>query len=52
MTTHMIIGCVLIIGALSAIVVLVLWSRGAINRIASEQIHSARDILRERTNGR
>ena len=52
MTTNMIIGCVLLVISLTVIVALVVWSRGAIDRIAREQLHSARDIVRERTNGR
>jgi hypothetical protein len=52
MTCNIIIGCVLVVLSLSAIIALVIWSRRSINRIACEQHHSARDIVRERKNGR
>ena len=52
MTCDIIIGCVLVILSLGAIIALVMWSRRSINRIACEQHQSARDIVRERNNGR
>jgi len=52
MNTTILVGCILVAAALVVMVLLVLWSRRTINRIARERLHSARDIVRELNNDR
>ena len=52
MDADVLIGLIVIAGALGLIVLLVLWSRRSINRIASNGFGSAREIARDRRRGR
>ena len=45
------IGCVIVVVALSAISYLVLWSRRMIDRIARKRLSSVRDILEDLHDG-
>ena len=42
------IGIILVVCALSAITLLVLWSRRTINRIADKNLRSLREIMKDR----
>jgi len=48
MDTDTVLGVLIIVGALLAIVLLVLWSRRTIDRIAKRGFGSAREITRAR----
>lgn len=52
MDTTLIVGCVVIAGALSLITYLVLWSRRSVERIARNGFGSVREIDRELHNDR
>ena len=52
MNATIVMGSAVVVAALAAMVLLVLWSTRAIHRIAREHLHTARDIVRERNNGR
>ncbi len=47
-----VLGVVLVLAALCAIGGLVWWSRWSIDRIADRKLGSARDIIRDFSNGR
>ena len=47
-----IIGIVLLVGSVSAITVLTLWSRKRIDKIAEKKSSSAREIMQELKNGK
>ena len=47
-----VIGCVLIVGALALMTFLTFWSRRTIDRIARSKGRSAREIRKELTRGR
>ena len=52
MDTDGLIAVMLVVGALVVLLLLVMWSRRIIERIAREHLGSLRDFLREQKNGR
>ena len=51
MDTETVVGIVIVVLALITVVVLVAWSRWAINRIADRDLKSVRDIIKDFENG-
>ena len=47
MDIDILLGCIIIIAALAFVILIVLWSRGSINRIARSNLRSAREIQKE-----
>ena len=45
------VGCILIVSALATLIGLVAWSHRIINRIAERKLESARDIMRDLSDG-
>jgi len=45
------IGSLIVVAALAVLLVLVVWSRRAINRIAERDLKSVRDIVKDFQNG-
>ena len=52
MSMDVVIGVVLLVAALTVLTVFTAWSRRIINRIAAKRLGSARDIVKDMTNGR
>jgi len=47
MGSDLLIGCIVLAGALIGLTVLLFWSRARINKIASMKSRTARDILKD-----
>jgi len=47
MDIDIIIGCVVVAGALAGVITLALWSNRTINHIANHGYHTARETLKE-----
>ena len=52
MNNDSLVGIFIIVCGLGLMTYLILWSRKTIKRIASKQLHSLRDILKELHHGR
>lgn len=52
MDKDLVVGTLVLIGALSIVVGLVLWSRYVIERIARRGLRTARDIMKDLRHGR
>lgn len=52
METDIIIGIILTAAALTTVVTITVWSRGSIERIASDGCRTARETLKDKTNGK